>query len=310
MDPLSQKRLMAKSHENHTQSLLSTAKILARETCADMILIVANSGISHADVHNLNTACQVLIVTEKKHFLSGIKKKGVKRLTYDYRSDGTHLEEVRQCVIKGLESGYIRQDARLVCLSNMLAYRGVDAITVLDTSIRFDMYDPEKISAITGDLPLKVVRTTLDLAVNIGQEGREGEPVGTLFVIGDSKRVLHHSRSMTFDPFRGYSDKEKNICNPDVHEGVKEVSLMDGAFIIREDGVILSGGRYISASVRGLTLPKGLGARHVAAAAITKTTRAIALAISKSTGTVRVFKQGKIVLQINTHRRHIGQDQQ
>ena len=66
---------------------------------------------------------------------------------------------------------------------------------------------------------------------------------------------------MTFDPFRGYSDKEKNICNPDVHEGVKEVSLMDGAFIIREDGVILSGGRYISASVRGLTLPKGLGAR-------------------------------------------------
>ena len=113
---------------------------------------------------------------------------------------------------------------------------------------------------------------------------------------------------MTFDPFRGYSDKEKNICNPDVHEGVKEVSLMDGAFIIREDGVILSGGRYISASVRGLTLPKGLGARHVAAAAITKTTRAIALAVSESTGTVRAFKQGKIVLQINAPRRRIEQD--
>ena len=301
---------MAKSHKNHTQSLLSTAKNLARETCADMILLVANSGVSHADVHKLNTICQVLIVTRKKHFLSGVEEKGVQRLTYDYRrSDGTHLEQLRQCVIRGLESGYIRRDARLVCLSHMLASRGVDAITVMDASIGFDIYDPAKISDIAGDLPLRVVKTTLELAVNIGKEGREGEPVGTLFVIGDSKRVLHHSRSMTFDPFRGYSEEEKNICNPDVHEGVKEVSLMDGAFIIREDGVILSGGRYISASVRGLTLPKGLGARHVAAAAITKTTRAIALAISESTGTVRVFKQGKIVLQINTHQRHIGQAQ-
>jgi DNA integrity scanning protein DisA with diadenylate cyclase activity len=300
---------MAKSHENHTQSLLSTAKNLARETCADMILLVANSGVSHADVHKLNATCQVLIVTQKKHFLSGVEEKGVQRLTYDYhRSHGTHFEQLRQCVIRGLESGYIRRGARLVCLSRMLASRGVDAITVMDTSIGFDVYDSVEISAIAGDLPLKVVKTTLDLAINIGKEGREGEPVGTLFVIGDSKRVLHHSRSMTFDPFRGYSDIEKNICNPDVHEGVKEVSLMDGAFIIREDGVILSGGRYISANVRGLTLPKGLGARHVAAAAITKTTRAIALAISESTGTVRVFKQGKIVLQINAHRQHIGQD--
>lgn len=300
---------MAKSGKNYTQSLLSTVKNLARETCADMILLVANSGVSHADVHELNTTCQVLVVTRKKHFLRGIEEKGVQRLTYDYRrSNSTHYEHLRQCIIRGLESGYIRRDARLICLSCMLATQGVDAITVMDTSIGFDIYDSAKISAIAGDLPLKVVKTTLDLSIDIGKDGREGEPVGTLFVIGDSKRVLHHSRSMTFDPFRGYSDKEKNICNPDVHEGVKEVSLMDGAFIIREDGVILSGGRYISASVRGLTLPKGLGARHVAAAAITKTTRAIAMAISESTGTVRVFKQGKIVLQINTHRWHIGQD--
>lgn len=300
---------MANSYKNHTQSLLSTAKNLARETCADMILLVANSDVSHTDVLKLNTTCQVLIVTRKKHFLKGVEEKGVQRLTYDYRlGNDTHFEQLRQCVIRGMENGYIRRDARLVCLSHMLASRGVDTITVMDTNIGFDIYDSAKISAIAGDLPLKVVKTALDLSINIGKDGREGEPVGTLFVIGDSKRVLHHSRSMTFDPFRGYSAKEKNICNPDVHEGVKEVSLMDGAFIIREDGVILSGGRYISASVRGLTLPKGLGARHVAAAAITKTTRAIALAISESTGTVRVFKQGKIVLQINTHRWHIGQD--
>lgn len=302
---------MAKSasNRNHTQSLLQVATNLAHELRADMIVLVADSGIGRTAVVELNTSCQVLVVTRSKRFLSGIEESGVQRLSYDYGMDDVaHFQRVRQCVIVGMEGGYIKRGDRLVCLVRTLAPRGVDAVMVVDTSMGFEGYDPVKISALAGDLPLEVVKTAIDIAVDIGQEGREGEPVGTLLVIGDSERVLRHSRSMTFDPFRGYSEREKNICNPDVHEGVKEVALMDGAFIIQDDGVILSGGRYISADVQGLVLPKGLGARHVAAASITKTTRAIALAVSESTGTVRAFKRGEIVLQVNPHRRRIKHD--
>jgi len=300
---------MAKKNSNHTQALLDTAANLVHALRADMILLVADSGVSRTAVLELNMAFQVLVVTRSKRFLSGIEEKGVQRLSYDYGMDDiSHFQRVRQCIILGMEGGYIKRGDRLVCLVRTLAPRGVDAVMVVNTNVSFEGYDPAKISALAGDLPLEVVKTALDIAVDIGQEGREGEPVGTLFVIGDSERVLRHSRSMTFDPFRGYSEREKNICNPDVHEGVKEVALMDGAFIIQEDGVILSGGRYISADVQGLTLPKGLGARHVAAASITKTTRAIALAVSESTGTVRAFKRGEILLQVNPPRRRVKQD--
>ncbi|MCA9018025.1 MAG: DNA integrity scanning protein DisA nucleotide-binding domain protein, partial [Planctomycetaceae bacterium] len=48
----------------------------------------------------------------------------------------------------------------------------------------------------------------------------------------------------------------------------------------------------------GLTLSKGLGARHWAAAAISKETGAIAIAVSESTGTVRIFQDGYVVLRI------------
>ncbi len=297
------------SYANDTQFMLRTAANLARETCADMILLVTNSGVGVADVQKLNATCPVLIATRADHFLRGVEEAGARRLIYDDGlDDDSHFDRVRQCVIRGMEEEYIPRGARVICLSRMWAPQGVDALMVVDTRVGFDGYDPADISDLAGDLPLRVVKTVLNIAINMGREGREGEPVGTFFVIGDSARVLRHSRSMTFDPFRGYSDSEKNICNPDVHEGVKEVALMDGAFIIREDGVILSGGRYISANVQGLVLPKGLGARHVAAASITKTTRAIALAVSESTGTVRAFKGGEIVLQIHAHRRHIGQD--
>src|SRR5207302_11275864 len=45
-------------------------------------------------------------------------------------------------------------------------------------------------------------------------------------------------------------------------------------------------------------LPLGLGARHAAAAAITVETRAISISVSQSSGSVRVFKDGEAVLEL------------
>jgi diadenylate cyclase len=294
---------------NQTQRFLDMAVEFAQDVKADLILLVADSGITKPTVQKLNALCPTLVVTRNRRFLDGIEEMGVQRLHYDFgKDDGAHFERVRQCVILGMEGGYIRRGSRLVCVTRMLDPRNIDAMLVVDTGRGFEGYDPMRVAELAGDLPLEVVKAALDLAVEIGQEGREGDPVGTLFVIGDSERVSNHSRVMTFDPFRGYAEREKNICNPDIHEGVKEVALMDGAFVIQEDGVILSGGRYIAAEVKGLVLPKGLGARHVAAASITKTTRSIAIAVSESTGAVRAFRRGNIVLRIDPPRRRVKQE--
>jgi DNA integrity scanning protein DisA with diadenylate cyclase activity len=75
--------------------------------------------------------------------------------------------------------------------------------------------------------------------------------------------------------------------------------VLDGAFIIREDGVVLAAGRYLSSSDQGVKIPLGLGARHAAAAGITATTHAIALVVSQTSGAVRLFKEGNIVLELH-----------
>ena len=295
---------MAKRKPSNTHALLKAAADLAHNAKAGMILVAADSGVSRAFVEKLNQVCRVLVVTRNPRFLQGIEATGIQRLQFDSGSgDAGRFERVRQGIILGLEGGYIPQGTRLVCLGNMIGRSGVDSVVVVDTSEGFEGFDPERIAALAGDLPIEVVKASLELAVEIGEEGREGEPVGTLFVIGDADRVLASSRVMTYDPFRGYSEREKNICNPDNREGVKEVALMDGAFVLQDDGVILSGCRYITSDVQGLTLPKGLGARHVAAAAITNHTKAVAVAVSESSGTVRAFKRGQIVLQRDPHRR-------
>jgi DNA integrity scanning protein DisA with diadenylate cyclase activity len=299
---------MSKKKWPNSQAMLKATGDLAQQVGADMVLLVADSGISRAAVQALNGVCETLVVTGSTRFLKGIEETGVRRVRFDFDVDGlAHFERVRQGIILGVEGGYIRKGSRLVCLSSVMERRGADALVVVDTGRGFEDFRPESVAALAGDLSVEVVKAVLDVAVDIGQEGREGEPVGTLFVIGDSERVTANSRPMTFDPFRGYSEREKNICNVDIRDGVKEVALMDGAFIVQADGVILSGGRYITADVKGLSLPKGLGARHVAAAAITNHTKAIAVVVSESTGTVRAFRRGQIVLRRVPPRRHLRQ---
>ncbi len=42
----------------------------------------------------------------------------------------------------------------------------------------------------------------------------------------------------------------------------------------------------------------GLGSRHFAGAAISKNTKAISVVVSQSSGTVRIFQNGEVVLRI------------
>ena len=111
----------------------------------------------------------------------------------------------------------------------------------------------------------------LELAVSIGVEGWEGRPVGALFVVGDSSTVMEKSRQLTLNPFQGYSEDEKNIMNPDVRHALHAFAVLDGAFIVREDGVVVAAGRYLNFDEeKELDVPLGPrraphgGGRHLA----------------------------------------------
>lgn len=123
--------------------------------------------------------------------------------------------------------------------------------------------------------------------------------MGSLSIIGDSQQVLACSRPMILNPFQGYSDAQRRITDPTLAETVKEIAQIDGVFVIRSDGVILCASRYIDTPAKGIQLPKGLGARHVAAASISRTTASLAITVSSSSRTVHVFRKGKIVMVSN-----------
>jgi len=144
-----------------------------------------------------------------------------------------------------------------------------------------------------------VMDALIELAVSIGVEGWEGRLVGALFVVGDSSIVMEKSRQLTLNPCQGYSEDEKNIMNPDVRHALHAFAVLDGAFIVREDGVVVAAGRYLNFDEeQDLDVPLGLGARHMAAAGISRDTEAIAIVVSQTSGSVRVFRGGKAALEL------------
>lgn len=156
----------------------------------------------------------------------------------------------------------------------------------------------------TEQIPSAVLESLIDLAVGIAVDGWEGRPLGTLLVVGDSPAVMEKSKQLTLNPFQGYSESEKNVLNPEVRNAIRNFAILDGAFVIREDGVVLAAGRYLRFDEgKEFKVPLGLGARHVAAAGISQDTEAIAIVVSETTGEVRVFQRGRCVLQINPQQR-------
>ena len=140
----------------------------------------------------------------------------------------------------------------------------------------------------------EVIRAALTLALEIAREGREGKRVGTLFTIGHPDRVLASSRLLILDPLAGHAPRFTHVADPRLRGTLKALAQLDGAFVVAEDGTVLSGGRYIDVPTADVDIPLGLGTRHLAAAAISRHVDVVAVAVSQ-TGIVRLFWRGEII---------------
>lgn len=147
------------------------------------------------------------------------------------------------------------------------------------------------------DVDPDVLEQIILLAIEIAREGREGRRIGTLFTVGDSTAVLKNSRELILDPLKGHQNVVCDAGNASVRETIKELALLDGAFVVSGRGEFLSACRFINASHTGINLPMGLGTRHMAAASISKMTKCVSVVVSESS-MVRVFDDGELVNEI------------
>ncbi|HDQ04058.1 MAG TPA: hypothetical protein ENN23_05745 [Deltaproteobacteria bacterium] len=210
----------------------------------------------------------------------------------------TRLGKIKIAIAKGIVLGFFKKGDKIVCLSGVPRFGYADSIFVIDVGKEFEILTSDFISDILEDVQPEVFNAVMNLSCELAAQGREYRKVGTIFVLGDDERVMQLSQQMIINPFLGYTQEQLNILNPELEETIKEFSAIDGAFIIKSNGVLVTAGRHLNAAPDIRDLPSGLGSRHIAAAGITNITKSVAFVISESSGNVSVFKNGKLFVTI------------
>jgi diadenylate cyclase len=199
------------------------------------------------------------------------------------------------CLLKQL----IQPTHTAVCVYGRHSPSRVDTIRVVDVATQFGELWQLSDQIGREDIEPSVLYRVLQLANDLAIEGREGHPLGTLFVLGDYERVAACCHQLVVNPFRGYSEAEMDILDPSLEETLKEFAQLDGAFLVRGDGIVMAAGACIQAPAQQFETFSGLGTRHAAGAAISAATNAVAVVLSQSTGTVSVFKGGRLILSLS-----------
>ncbi len=213
------------------------------------------------------------------------------------------LAQLRSAMLVALTRGVVTFSDRICCVGGISGSNQFDTLVVVDIEREFQtLLTGSTADLLPPDVKPEVLERVIAVATELGVEGREGKPVGCLFVVGDDKKVGAQSKPLVLNPFFGYKEEDRNILNPFMDETVKEFSSIDGAFLIRGDGVVESAGSLIQATDSTHDLPSGLGSRHAAAAAISVAANCISIVVSSSTGQVTLFRRG-VMLPLTEKRR-------
>ncbi|MFN6128932.1 MAG: DNA integrity scanning protein DisA nucleotide-binding domain protein [Planctomycetota bacterium] len=280
-------------------SVVEAAGNLAVAIQADAILFLLDGSTDWERLRELIPAevQRVLVAADREEDLEAAPGFGLTTLVLN-KEDAPLLERLQHALIEAVADELLASTCDVIAVYCGFEASRIDSISIIKLDERMRRFTSRDLQRLETAVPLNNLKTVIDLAVQIGREGREGKKVGTLFVVGDTRKVMTHCKDSGFDPLKGYSRKHRDLHDPRVREDIKEIAQMDGAFIVSPDGIVERSRQIIEVLHENLQLSKGLGSRHWAAAAITQRTKAIAIVVSQSCGTVRVYQNGMLVLRI------------
>ena len=279
--------------------VLESASKLAVDSEADAMLLLLDGSTDWGRLREIipQEIRKVIVAADHVLDLDGASEAGLVPLVLN-KEDSPLLERLQHALLEAVADEILENQCDVIAVYSGFEQHRLDSISLIRLDERLRRLTSRDLQRLESSVPLNNLKTVIDLAIQIGREGREGKKVGTMFIVGDTRRVLQHCKDSGFDPMRGYQRKGRDLHDPRVREDIKEIAQMDGAFIVSSDAIVEKSRQIIEVLHENLSLSKGLGSRHWAGAAISKKTKAIAVVVSQSSGSVRLFQNGELVLRI------------
>jgi DNA integrity scanning protein DisA with diadenylate cyclase activity len=273
---------------------------IARTAPADAIICSTETGALATRVHGLSQKIRVIAATTNTETHDALTEKGLEIIRLPIRAIDRH-NQVRHMLSVALKSQRISVgDLVLWALGrHVYSKQKGDLLVMGDVEASIEYLAVSDLLKLTDGIRPSVLEVAISVACKIGQISRSGKNIGTIIMLGDSVEVLKGSKQLIPNPFHGHADADRRLTDSDTQNALVELSKLEGAFVLRGDGFIQTAGAFLATFDVEVKIPPGFGARHLAAAAVTKRTAATAIVVSATDGYVRAFSGGTMVLQLD-----------
>jgi len=293
-------RMSIRSDEELAQMIVRVAEAAQ----VDAIICLTETGAFAQHMHRLSDQMRIIAATTNQETLAMLTRAGLEVIRLPLLAANKY-NQIRYVISVALRSAQVSIGDFVVCAIGYEVYPEEGTVIVLtDVEPSSEYLAVVDLLKLTDGIRPRILEAAITVACKIGRAARRGKRIGTIFMLGDSLKVIEGSKQLIPNPFHGHDEAMRRLTNPEIHDALVELAKLDGAFVVRGDGFIQSAGTFLTSPPVEINLPVGLGARHAAAAAVTKRTTATAVVVSATDGIVRAFSGGKLVLQMDPELPH------
>ncbi|MEX2025994.1 MAG: hypothetical protein WEH44_01815, partial [Pirellulaceae bacterium] len=227
-------RMQPQPYDGDLEEYVALALKLCRATDAEALLVMLSGPTDWNRLKAQANSMKIVVAADTVEEAAGAIEAGLATIIVGME-DAPVIEKLTQALLNGVAREILLPGGGIVVIYSGFEADTIDSISFVRLDEHLGRLTARDLKQLETSVPLETLKTVVDLAVEIGREGREGKPVGTMFVVGDTRKVLAHCQPAGFDPVKGYSRSERDLFDPRVREAIKEVAGLDGAFIVSPD---------------------------------------------------------------------------
>src|SRR5688572_21278656 len=140
---------------------------------------------------------KVVVAADTAEELAGADKEGLATIILNM-ADSPVIEKLTQALLTGVAREVLAPGARVVVIYSGFEVDTIDSISFIELDEHLGRLTARDLRQLETSVPLETLKTVIDLSIEIGREGREGKAVGTMFVVGDTRKVLNHCQPAGF----------------------------------------------------------------------------------------------------------------
>src|ERR1700722_9323559 len=170
-----------------TLALLQTARHLFDALPADAVLLITETDLDWDVVFEHLPAQNLLVAAQDRNLTKTLQ--GYKDLVVlDIDPGPTPTQErMSLALLEAVAQERLRSGAHVIALYNGIGAdpdrpEPIDSLSLIHLSEHLERLSAQDLRKLGTQVPLETLRAVVDLATEIGREGREGKPVGTMFV--------------------------------------------------------------------------------------------------------------------------------